>query len=406
MRTSVRSIVAVALVALGATSGHAATAAAPFLDGSSGGVVSTSDVAAMPVSEAKSDLAIHSIKTISYQPNYYHGWPTVAARRNGTLVLVYSGGRDYHVCPFGRLDSMISTDGGETWSWPRTIIDSLTDDRDSGIVETKRGVLLASFFTSVAYQIHMNAPERLLASVFGPELDVTLARWRTMEIGATQADRKGDVGYWLVRSTDGGRTWSNRYAAPGYCPHGPIALADGRVFYSAADGKKAAAWTSSDDGLTWSHLADLPTRAGELHAVEAADGTLIVHVRDKLQTATGVKQRTLQTESRDGGKTWSPQRFVAHGYPSHLLKLKDGTLITTYGWREKPMGIRGKISRDHGQSWSNEFVLTNDAATWDLGYPGTAQLTDGSLLTVWYEAPVGSHRAALRQAKWTLDWKS
>jgi sialidase-1 len=401
MRKRLRSFAIVAIATVLAVRCAAAAVAPGALDGSSG-AASTADVPPMPIAEMKAEVVVRALKTISHQAEYYHGWPTLVARRNGTLMLVYSGGRDYHVCPFGRLDAMVSTDGGETWSWPRTIIDSLTDDRDSGVVETKSGVLLASFFTSVAYQIHMNAPERLLASVFGPELDATLARWRTMEIGATQADRKGDVGYWLVRSTDGGRTWSSRYAGPGYCPHGPIALADGRVFYAAADGKKAAAWASSDDGLTWSHLADLPTRAGELHSVEAADGTLIVHVRDKLQTATGVKQRTLQTESRDGGKTWSSQRFVAHGYPSHLVKLEDGTLITTYGWREKPMGIRGKISRDHGKSWSHEIVLTSDAATWDLGYPSTAQLADGSLVTVWYEAPAGSHRAQLRQAKWNL----
>ncbi|WP_414660305.1 sialidase family protein [Horticoccus sp. 23ND18S-11] len=364
---------------------------------------SPADVAAMQVAPGIVRFEKTSTKVISHQPEYYHGWPTVAARRDGSLALIYSGGRDYHVCPFGRIDTMTSTDGGETWSWPRTIMDSLTDDRDSGLLETKRGVLIATFFTSVAYQQHLNAPERLLAKVYGGTLDRTLARWRTAEIGATQAERKADVGYWLMRSTDGGRTWSARTAAPGYCPHGPISLRDGRVFYAAADGKKAAAWASTDDGLTWTHLADLPTRAGELHSVEAGDGTLIVHVRDKVQTATGTAQRTLQTESRDGGRTWSAQRFVAHGYPSHLVRLQDDTLISTYGSRTAPFGIRAKLSRDHGRSWSAEFILTDDAANWDHGYPSTAQLADGSLVTVWYEAAADSHLAGLRQTKWRLD---
>jgi sialidase-1 len=356
----------------------------------------------LPVSTETTRITQPVTKTISHQSSYYHGWPTVAARRDGSLVLVYSGGRDYHVCPFGRLDFMISKDSGETWSWPRTIMDSLTDDRDSGVVETRSGVLLATFFTSIAYQQHMNAPERLLAKTFGRELDATLARWKAAELGATPAERKADVGYWMIRSTDGGRTWSARYAGPGYCPHGPIALRDGRVFYAAADGKKAAAWVSADDGLTWTHLADLPTRAGELHSVEAGDGTLIVHVRDKISTPQGTKQRTLQTESHDGGRTWSRPRRLTDGYPSHLVRLKDDTLICTYGVREAPMGIRAKVSRDHGQSWSAEIVLTDDAPNWDLGYPSTAQLVDGSLLTVWYEAPAHTHLAGLRQAKWSL----
>ena len=362
----------------------------------------TAAIVDMPVSAEAARIATPVTKFISHQPSYYHGWPTVAARRDGSLVLVYSGGRDYHVCPFGRLDFMISKDGGETWSWPRTIMDSLTDDRDSGVVETKSGVLLATFFTSVAYQQHMNAPERLLAKTFGPKLGATLARWKMAERGASQAERQADVGYWMMRSSDGGRTWSARYAGPGYCPHGPIALRDGRVFYAAADGKKAAAWISNDDGLSWTHLADLPTRAGELHSVEAADGTLIVHVRDKVPTPQGTKQRTLQTESRDGGKTWSRQRLVTDGYPSHLVRLMDDTLICTYGVREEPMGIRAKVSRDHGRSWSQEIGLTDDAPNWDLGYPSTAQLADGSLITVWYETPANTHLAGLRQARWSV----
>lgn len=359
-------------------------------------------VAEVPTSDRAVRLTRPALKVISQQSQYYHGWPTVAARKDGSLVLIYSGGREYHVCPFGRIETMISLDGGETWSWPRILMDSLTDDRDSGIVETKSGVLLASFFTSVAYQQHLNAPERLLAKTFGAELDATLARWRLAEHGATQEERKADVGHWLMRSTDGGRTWSARTKAPGYCPHGPIALRDGRVFYAAADGRKAAAWVSADEGISWQHLADLPTRAGELHSVEAADGTLVVHVRDKVVTSSGTAQRTLQTESRDGGRTWSTARFVAHGYPSHLLRLRDGTLVCTYGSRTAPLGIRLKVSSDHGRSWSREVLLTDDAPNWDLGYPSTAELADGGLVTVWYETPANTHRAVLRQAKWRL----
>lgn len=376
-----------------------------LINGAGSGIQSA-QVEEVPSSGEVVQITPPSSKYISLQPEYYHGWPTVATGRDGTLHLIYSGGRAYHVCPFGRLDYMISRDGGETWSWPRTVADSLTDDRDSGILETKNGVLLTSFFTSVAYQQHMNNPERLLQKVFGKKWPAEYERWKSAELSATQQDRKDDIGYWLIRSTDGGMTWSPRYKAPGYCPHGPVSLKDGRVFYAAADGKKAAAWVSGDDGLTWEHLADLPTRAGELHSIEAGDGTLIVHVRDKVATAKGTVQRTLQTESKDGGKTWSPARFVAHGYPSHLARLKDDTLLMTYGSRVAPFGIRAKISRDNGASWSEEFFITTDAPTWDHGYPSTAQLPDGSLISVWYEAPQDSHRAQLRQAKWSLPKKS
>jgi hypothetical protein len=75
----------------------------------------------------------------------------------------------------------------------------------------------------------------------------------------------------------------------------------------------------------------------------------------------------------------------------------------TYGMRIAPFGIRGRISADHGQSWSEEFILTDDGPTWDLGYPSTAELPDGRLVTVWYEVPEGERNAVIRQAMWTLE---
>jgi hypothetical protein len=42
---------------------------------------------------------------------------------------------------------------------------------------------------------------------------------------------------------------------------------------------------------------------------------------------------TLQSESSDGGKTWTmPRSIGVWGFPSHLLKLKDGRLLMTYGY--------------------------------------------------------------------------
>lgn len=357
----------------------------------------------MPASGERVAVSVAEKKFISHQSQYYHGWGTVAAGRDGTLHLVYSGGRDYHVCPLGRLEYMTSHDEGATWTWPRVLDDSLTDNRDSGVVETPNGVLLAGFYTSIiGYQIHMNDPERLIASVFGDHLDETLEKWRMVEARSTQAERKADVGFWMKRSTDGGLTWSPRYQVPGYNPHGPVALRDGRMFFAAAHD----AYVSADDGITWTLLSKLPTGPGEMHSIEAADGSLIVHVRNKIKGDKGTTQRIIQSRSEDGGKTWDAPRVVAEGYPSHLVRLADGTLITTYGWRQAPFGIRGKLSRDHGRSWSEEFIVTDDGASWDLGYPSTVQLKDGGLLTVWYEAPAGSHLAGLRQAKWNFQVSS
>ena len=88
---------------------------------------------------ALSGARVHSKRVISMQPRLYHGWPTLARRRNGELLLVCSGGRESHVCPFGRVELMRSRDGGRHWSFPRVLIDGPIDDRDAGVVETAEG---------------------------------------------------------------------------------------------------------------------------------------------------------------------------------------------------------------------------------------------------------------------------
>src|SRR5690606_25495461 len=99
-------------------------------------------------------------RVISPQRQYYCGWPTLARRRNGQLVLVWSGGREEHVCPFGRVEFMTSDDDGATWTWPRTLLDSAIDDRDAGVLETAKGTLLVTTFTSLAYERTLARAER------------------------------------------------------------------------------------------------------------------------------------------------------------------------------------------------------------------------------------------------------
>ncbi len=346
---------------------------------------------------------IESTEVVSKLADKYHGWPTLARRANGELLLVCSGGREHHVCPFGHVELMTSRDGGKTWTWPRVLLDSAIDDRDAGVLETPKGALLVSTFTSLAYE-----PQLAKLRASDP---AKFARWNAVHERTTDKQRRADLGTWLIRSEDGGATWSARYSVPVNSPHGPIALADGRLLYA---GKQL--WTkeqkngiaeSTDDGRTWRWLSDIPARAGddpreyhELHAVESSPGRVIVHIRNHNQPNEG---ETLQTESEDGGKTWSePHSIGVWGLPSHLLKLRDGRLLMTYGYRRAPFGNQARISSDEGRSWSEPITLSGDGAGGDLGYPGTVQLDDGTLVTVWYEHMSGNANAVLRQARWRL----
>jgi len=139
----------------------------------------------------------------------------------------------------------------------------------------------------------------------------------------------------------------------------------------------------------------------ELHAVEAADGRLIVQIRNHNKANSN---ETLQTESTNGGKTWSePHPIGVWGLPSHLLKLRDGRLLMTYGYRRPPFGNLARISEDHGQTWSDPLTISADAPNGDLGYPSTVESPDGTLLTIWYEHPQATDKALLRQSRWRIE---
>ncbi|MBN2291374.1 MAG: exo-alpha-sialidase [Pirellulales bacterium] len=161
------------------------------------------------------------------------------------------------------------------------------------------------------------------------------------------------------------------------------------------------------DGLTWSWIARIPVRKGddikkyhELHAVETSKGTIVAQLRNHNKKSY---RETIQTESTDGGKTWSvPHSIGVFGYPSHLLRLRDDRLLMTFGHRRKPYGNQARVSEDHGRTWSEPMILSGDAIGADMGYPSTVELDDGTLLSVWYELMRGSKRAVLRQARWNL----
>jgi Neuraminidase (sialidase) len=223
----------------------------------------------------------------------------------------------------------------------------------------------------------------------------------------------------MLRSTDGGFTWSTPYRVPLTNPHGPIQLSDGRLLHAGKryprNGEQIGFTVSTDDGLTWNWLSALPTRPGddptqyhELHAVETADGRLLAHIRNHNQPN---ERETLQSESSDGGKTWSiPRPIGVWGLPSHLLRLRDGRLLMTYGYRRPPRGNHARLSTDHGRTWSEPIVLSDDG-TGDIGYPSTVELPTGQLITLWYESKYsGSHPvqlppppySVLRLARWRL----
>ena len=164
--------------------------------------------------------------------------PVLQKPTSGELLVVFSGNRDAHVCPFGITQMVRSTDNGETWTDPETINNTPLDDRDAGILETRKGTLLVNWFTSLAFDTKKfydrNPSWKRHAGKLGDE---TKKYW---------------IGNWTRRSINGGLSWEEPVKQIVSAPHGPIELSDGRLLYVGTgivnDQKVIGVEQSLDDG--------------------------------------------------------------------------------------------------------------------------------------------------------------
>jgi Neuraminidase (sialidase) len=332
------------------------------------------------------------------EPNRYLGWPTIAKTESGELLIVYSGDRDAHVCPWGKTQIIRSQDNGKTWSKPETINNTPLDDRDAGIIQTNKGTILVSWFTSLAYA--------------NPSWKSARQKYARVAEKIPDELKKQWLGNWVRRSEDGGKTWKEPSRTSSTAPHGPIQLRDGRLLYignATWENKPAlVAEQSLDDGISWQVIATFNTENGsvqglsEPHVVELKNGKIIAMFRNE---SKGSEKYLLQSESFDGGKTWTTlHKTNIWGYPPHLIELNNGWLLVSYGHRRQPFGIRACISKDGGKTWDidNEIILS-DAYNTDLGYPASVQLEDGSILTVFYKQDKENEPTSIFTTHWKID---
>ena len=354
----------------------------------------------------------------------YFGWPTIARTSDGTLVAAASGLRNDHVCPFGRSVVMRSTDDGATWTSPTVANDSPLDDRDTGIVWVDGESLLLSWFTTDNRKSSKLSYEERLG---GDEAAIAL--WHTGYARMTDANAAKWVGAWVRLSDDLGESWSAPIRVPVTAPHGPIRLNSGDLLYFGkefmTDMKGFEGGTggitavrSSDGGRTWEKLGSVPlienTLEGsyhEPHVAQLPDGKLVGLIRieearegARLETHGLTHFSLVQSESTDGGRTWSAAEPLGfHGSPPHLLAHSSGALIAVYGRRLEPYGQRVMISHDAGASWEYDITLRDDGPDTDLGYPSSVELGDGSVLTAYYQKPSSTtDKCAFLWSRWRL----
>ncbi len=339
----------------------------------------------------------------------FFAWPSLIRLQNGKIAVGASGFRLAHVCPFGKAVMAFSEDEGETFTAPMTVIDTPLDDRDAGFCTFgESGLIITSFNNSAEMQ-----RKRAYYEKYKGDPNYKLSYIDTI----SAEDEEKYLGSTFRISRDCGVTFGELYRSPITSPHGPIELQDGRVIWvgtTFSGENEIQVHTIDTDTGVMEYVTSLEgiSRDGENlmscepYAIQLPSGKIICHIRVQ-QAGSERKIMTIyQSESEDNGYTWTtPKQILGDldGAPPHLCYHSSGVLISAYGRREVPYGVRVMFSKDEGKSWDTNHVLFENPINRDGGYPATVELEDGSLLTVFYTYPKEDGVAVICKQKWRFE---
>ncbi|MFC1717744.1 exo-alpha-sialidase [Candidatus Poribacteria bacterium] len=302
-------------------------------------------------------------------------FPVLIRLQDGTLGAVVRGGAP-HIGIEGRLDWIHSEDGGKTWSEPAVIVDSEFDDRNPALGQMPDGTIVMAYAEASTYN------EK-------GEFDTSVGAYTK----------------YYVRSTDSGKTWSEKRLLPyspikNGSPYGRIVLLPGgtalmpvyggydtdyRGQVKVPEGTKhiSGILRSTDNGKTWGDFSIISaTIHNETSLAYLPDGRLLAMMR------TYSDGSIQQSESTDGGYNWSApsQVTLPNQHPGDLCLLQNGHLLLVHGNRIKPYGVGAAISHNSGKTWESDkrVMVAWTSLNTDCGYPSVVQLDDGTIVMIYY----------------------
>ena len=378
---------------------------------------------------------IGEVKTVLSNPGGFHnyfGWPSIIKAKNGNILVGASGYRLAHTCPFGKLVMAVSENEGEDYSLPYIVVDSPLDDRDVGLCAFgENGVISTCFHhplkVSEKHCVGFKGNGNIMKVTHGMliELEDEKSREKLTMLNnysmaylngiSEEEERNAKPGSYFCISFNNGKTFSEPYHSPITSPHGPTVLNDGTVLWvgTSQNGVEAYTVDVNTGKLEFTGAISPVYREGkkllscEPYALQLESGKVICHIR--VQSPDGMDGIGFlplhQSESVDGGKTWSEPKPLEYGdgaRPAHLLLHSSGAVISTFGYRDEPFGVKAMVSYDEGKTWSEPCRIYENNLSRDIGYPMTAELSDGSLLTVFYAHKAKGLPAEIYQQKWKL----
>ncbi len=331
-------------------------------------------------------------------------WPNLTRLPNGDIVALIYNQSSHGRLP-GDVDCWASTDEGETWTRRSTAAPRGTPEQNrmnvaAGLTADGNLILVTSGWSNPGN------PDAVGLKTIG----VILPTWVCIskDSGLTWSiDKEG-----FPKSPDGrplipfgdimpGQDGKLRVAA--YCgPRGsadgdaPAVPPDNALAQRAAEGQN---WIVRGDGYTW----DAPLPLCEAIGSNAFNETALLHLGEGrwLAAARYGSGSMFPQISKDDAKTWKSSKKI-RGFPGHLLRLANGTILLSYGKRggEQP-GVEVMFSDDEGQTWSEPYRLLNTRpGNGDLGYPSSIQRKDGQVVTAYYEGNSSKHDYVMALVVW------
>lgn len=349
---------------------------------------------------AAAPTAVPTGNVVIYEDaRFYVAFPSIVRRPNGDLLVAFrraperrtfGDGGISHTDANSYLVLVRSRDQGRTWTREPELIYAhpFGGSQDPCMVQLRDGSILC---TSYAW-----AP--LQPGTFA-KLTQPVARSESFAF----------LGGFLLRSTDGARTWDAPIIPPpcrGEVNHdlfGRLLPAynrgalcegkDGRLFWvvasttltNAPDHASTHLLISRDKGRTWDYscpvAADPKIQFNETSIYETPKRDLVAFIRTER-----FNDHTVIARSKDGGKsfTWADAGF--QGHPHYALRLPDDRVLLVYGYRHKPFGIRARVLDPEctNTASAREIVLRDDGGNGDLGYPWATMVTKKRALVVYY----------------------
>lgn len=210
---------------------------------------------------------------------------------------------------------------------------------------------------------------------------------------------------WMLRSKDGGKTWSKPIALPdgfiGPSKDKPV-YSKGRIICPSSTeghGWRIHFELSDDNGKTWkmvgpikedSAVATLTLKKGLIDAIQPS---IIIHKDGTLQILCRTKNAKIaEAFSHDNGSTWSTLKLSKTGNNQSGLDavtLNDGSFLlvcndfeTIMGTKKGPRTPLSVLLSNDGENWKH-FLTLEDSPINQYSYPAVIQGKDGKIHIVY-----------------------